>query len=90
MYIEVVSHKLIYHMDSGTFTASGSLADLEGKLKDGGFFRCNNCYLVNANYIASVASHTVTLLDGTKLQISHPRKKQFMIALGSWLGEGNI
>lgn len=89
VYVEISNHKLMYHTDTGIFTAYGSLSDVEQELKDYGFFRCNSCYLVNARYIASVSGLSVILHDGTQLQISHPRKKQFLIDLGTWLGDGN-
>lgn len=89
MYIEVINHKLIYHTDTGVHTTYGSLSDVEKELQNRGFFRCNSCYLVNARYIASVSGLSIILHDGTQLQISHPRKKQFLIDLGSWLGDGN-
>lgn len=89
VYVEISNHKLMYHTDTGIFTAYGSLSGVEQELKDYGFFRCNSCYLVNAKYIASVSGLSVILHDGTQLQISHPRKKQFLIDLGTWLGDGN-
>lgn len=90
LYVEISNHKLMYHTAAETVATYGSLADAEAALKGRGFFRCNSCYLVNARHIASVAGHFVMLSDGTQLQISHPRKKQFMTELGAWLGEGNL
>lgn len=90
MYVEIIGHKLLYHTDADTFTAYGSLTEAEKQLKDAGFFRCHNCYLVNAKYIAAVEGHAINLHDGTQIQISHPRKKQFMIDLMNWLGEGHM
>lgn len=89
IYVEITNHRLIYHTDAGAYTAYGSLSDVEKTLRPSGFFRCNSCYLVNARYIQSVVGLSLTLRNGTQLQISHPRKKQFMIDFGSWLGEGN-
>lgn len=89
MYIEISNHKLMYHTDSAVLTTYGSLSDAEKQLQGRGFFRCNSCYLVNARYIASVSGLSVLLLDGTQLQISHPRKRQFLLDLGAWLGDGN-
>lgn len=89
MYVEVINHKLLYHTDSSVYNTYGSLSEVEKKLQGNGFFRCNSCYLVNARYIESVAGLVITLRNGTQLQISYPRKKQFMIDLGNWLGEGN-
>ncbi len=90
MYVEIISHKLIYHTEDDTYVAYGTLSDVEKKLCEHHFFRCNNCYLVNARYIASISGYVVTLLNGEQLQISHPKKKQFMLDIANWLGEGNI
>ncbi|MHC1721772.1 MAG: LytR/AlgR family response regulator transcription factor [Aminipila sp.] len=89
IYVEIVSHKLSYHTQDTTHITYGSLSSAENELKDHGFVRCNSCYLVNARYIARVSGHSVILTDGTQLQISHPRKKQFMAELTNWLSMGN-
>lgn len=88
-YVEINSHKLIYHTEDNAYIAYGSLSDVEKKLRPHHFFRCNNCYLVNARYIASISGFTITLLNGETLQISHPKKKQFMLDIANWLGDGN-
>lgn len=90
IYVEIISHKLFYHTESETHTAYGSLTSVEKKLRPHHFFRCNNCYLVNARFIASISGLDITLLNGKQLRISHPRKKQFMLDMTNWLGEGNI
>ncbi len=89
MYIEIISHKLIYHTMDGNHTAYGTLSKLEDELRPHHFFRCNSCYLVNARYIASISGHTITLQNSETLQISHPKKKQFMTDITNWLGGGN-
>ncbi len=89
-YIEVQGHKLLYHTVDGDEGGYGSLSDLSEKLKRYNFLRCNNCYLVNPKYIASVQGFTVLMKNGDALQISHPRKKAFMTELADWLGQGNF
>lgn len=89
MYVEVANHKLLYHMVTETLPSYGSLTEVEAELGDKGFFRCNNCYLVNARYIAAVEGLLITLANGEQLNISHPRKKAFTLALASWLGKGH-
>lgn len=90
LYVEVLGHKLIYHTQAENFSGYGSLSELEEKLKDYRFMRCNNCYLVNPKYIMSVQGFTVSMRNGDRLQISHPRKKEFMAGLADWLGQGNF
>jgi len=87
-YIEVVNHTLHFHRKNDTFTKSGSLKELERQLSIFGCFaKCNSCYLVNLNYVTAVEGFSVTV-GGEKLQISHPRKKEFMLALADFLGSG--
>lgn len=54
-----------------------------------GFLRCNNCYLVNVRQIESVQGYVITMYGGEEVQISRPRKKNFMTELADWLGKGN-
>lgn len=87
-YIEVVNHTLHFHRKSETFTRSGSLKELERQLSAFSCFaKCNSCYLVNLNYVTAVEGFFVTV-GGEKLQISHPRKREFMLALADFLGSG--
>ncbi len=77
-YIETQGHHLIYHMDGDkTHTQYATLASAEGKLEEHHFARCNNCYLVNLKFVQRVKGYTV-LVDGVELQISQPRKKEFL------------
>lgn len=87
-YVEVTGHTLRYHTGGGVVTVSGSISDAEEKLKDNDFVRCNNSYLVNLRAIKTVLGFDIRLMNGETVQISHPRKKEFMSRLNEWLGEG--
>lgn len=77
-YIETQGHHLIYHMDGEkTHTQYATLASVEKKLEEYHFAKCNNCYLINLKYVQRVKGYTV-LVDGMELQISQPRKKEFL------------
>ncbi len=87
-YIEVMNHTLHFHRKNEIFSRSGSLKELERQLSAFGCFaKCNSCYLVNLNYVTAVEGFFVTV-GGKKLQISHPRKREFMLALADFLGSG--
>lgn len=88
-YVEITGHKLFYHTATAIYKTSGSLSVVEKTLEGQGFFRCNSCYLVNAKHIAFISGYDVLLFGGETLRISHPRKKQFMLELARWLGDGN-
>ena len=86
-YIEISGHRMVYHTTDGELYAYGNLKEVEATLGGGMFARCNNCYLVNLNYVRAVQGHTVTV--GTdELQISRPRRKAFIQALNDYLGGG--
>lgn len=81
VYVEISRHTMTYHTHEGTITGTGTLSALEEKLQGKRFARCNSCYLVNLQYVASVKGYQLFLKDGTELQISQPKKKSFMQAL---------
>ena len=88
-YVEVLNHKLHYHTKDGVYLTYGTLSDAEETLRPFHFFRCNSGYLVNAAFIRQVKGFTVVLKTGEELQISHPKKKQFMLDMADYLGGGN-
>lgn len=83
VYVEIVRHRLYYHMVDGVIERTGVLSQVEEELKQFGFLRCNQCYLVNPRFIVSVKGSAVQL--GTEsLAVSRPRKKAFMTELANW------
>lgn len=87
-YIEVRGHKLSYHTDMGVLTENGSLTKLEETLRANSFMRCNACYLVNPRHIASIKKYTVFMDNGDELNISQPKRKNFIDELTNWMGQG--
>ena len=76
-YVEVRGHYCTYHTDEGEYKQYQTIKSVCEKLELQGFARCNNCYLVNLGHVSAVDGFTVTV-NGDVLQISHPRKKEFM------------
>ncbi|MDD4184128.1 MAG: LytTR family DNA-binding domain-containing protein [Candidatus Izemoplasmatales bacterium] len=87
-YVETMKHYLIVHEKNGDHTIKLPLKKIEEELKQGSFFRCNNCFLVNLDEVKSVKDDYVVVSD-TELKISRPRKKDFLEALAKHFG-GNI
>lgn len=85
-YIEVVGHRVIYHLSDGVIEGWGSLSDLEQKLGPSGFARCNNAYLVNMKHVTAVESNEICVL-GNRLAVSRTKKKEFLRRLNEYLGE---
>lgn len=86
-YVEVFSHRLIYHTLGGDFDVRGTLAEAEEKLGNNGFYRCNNCFLVNLKFVDKVDG-TTAIVCGEKLAVSRRKKKEFMEAITHFYGEG--
>ena len=86
-YVEISGHDMVIHTTKEDISAYGNLKRLEAKLNPKRFVRCNSCYLVNLSFVRSVQGQSVLIGDAS-LQISLPRRKQFIQALNSYLGEG--
>lgn len=87
-YIEVADHLLTYHTTTGDYRVFGVLKNLEEQLGDS-FVRCNQCYLVNLNYVEGMADDVVKV-HGASLKISRSRKKEFMQRLSKFYQSGGL
>lgn len=83
MYVEIVRHRLYYHMVDAVIEMTGVLSKVEEELKKFGFLRCNQCYLVNPRFIVSIKGSSI-ILGTESLSISRPRRKTFMTELANW------
>lgn len=88
-YIESLNHNIIIHTKNENFTNIDTLKNMENRLADEPFYRCNNCYLVNLSHVKGVRDNLV-LVGDYSLQISRPRKKHFMRALTDYFGSSML
>ncbi len=89
-YIEVKNHNLLYHTERGILTGTGTLQDVEDKLRDRGFLRCNKAFVVNGRHVVAVKGNELTLSGGENVTIGRAYKKTFMEALAASMGDGNV
>ena len=90
MYVEIINHRLHYHLIDDVIEMTGVLSAVERELGSFGFLRCNTCYLVNPKFVVRVKGSTVQVGDRT-LQISRPRRAEFMEGLTNWYaGTGGV
>ena len=85
LYVEVRSHCLHYCTAQGEYTATGSLKEVEQQLDSQDFVRCNSCYLVNLRHVTGIRDGAVAVGD-VELQISRPKKKEFLRRLTDYVG----
>ena len=88
LYIEVIKHYTYIHARDGVYKQQIPLKELEEQLSEAGIFtRCNNCYLVNLSCVSRLEKNEVWIEDDC-LQISKPRRKEFINALTNYLNGG--
>lgn len=85
LYVEVANHVLSVVTTQGVISLRGTISGVENLLADYGFFRCNNCYVVNLAHV-SRAEQGVAVVGGHELAVSRPRQKKFMEALTRYIG----
>ena len=78
IYVEIIHHDIVIHTDSNDYKFRGSLKNIEENLDMQLFSRCNNCYLVNLNYVESIDKNIVILTNNKELLISRNRRKPFL------------
>lgn len=92
-YVEVQKHNLAYYTVNGKFEKRGTLKKEESLFIENGFARCNNYCLVNLKYVLGITGYSLHVSCGMGsvnydvLTISHPRKKDFVRTLNSYLEE---
>ena len=92
LYVEVQDHTLCYHTSQLLLHTTGtqSLARLAEELKDSGFARCHQAYLVNLRHVTRYDRSTV-FLGEEKLPMSRTYYKDFVQSLLYYCaGEGNL
>ena len=84
-YVETEAHFLIIKTDQGEYRMRDTMKNMEAALEKYGFFRCNNCYLVNLKHVERVDG-SILFINGEELAISRPRYKAFMETLTKYWG----
>lgn len=79
------NHVLIHTLDADLATV-GTLKALEAEVEGAGFVRCNSGYLVNLRHVTGIDGATCRIRGGARLQISRPRKAEFLDALAGYIG----
>ena len=86
VYVESIRHRIVVHGVDRTYNLTGTLKAFESQLADKGFFRSNNCYLVNLRHVTGVNATSCVMLGGAELQVSRPRRRAFLQALTDHVG----
>lgn len=87
MYVEIMRHNLVFHTTEGDVFGTGTLKSVTEVFEGLPFALCNQCYYVNLSYVTEVRGLYV-YVGSDKIQISLPKKKEFMRALNDYLATG--
>ncbi len=87
-YIDIYNRIINVHLRDNTELVSyGDLASLEAELNKMGFVRTNRSYLVNMQYIDSLAYNFVILDDKTRIPLSRGRKDKVTESLHRYVSD---
>ena len=79
-----INYTTIYLTDKHKLVVAKTLKEFEEMLSDHSFFRVHNSHLINLAYIKSYnkgKGGSVTLNDGTEIEVSYRRKEDFLKSL---------
>lgn len=57
LYVEVIGHSIKCHLINEVVEGKGTLKEIEKKIDNKSFSRCNYCYLVNLRYVEGVEKY---------------------------------
>lgn len=86
-YIEVINHKLIYHLDKEDVISWQSLSSIKDIFLNKGFALASASLLINLRYVCSLSQGLVILNDEkkTQLYLSRRQKKEFALAFSEYI-----
>ena len=86
VYIETDRPNILIYTNDNKYTTKMSISKIDKILREHGFFRCHNRYIVNLKLVESMNSNTLKI--GEKyIPISKYRVKELKLALTNILGD---
>ncbi len=84
LYVEVSSHKVVYHTMAGNFDVRSSMKQTMERLDSRRFVLCNSGTLVNLSHVEFIDKEGV-VIKGEKLLFSRAKKKGFVEKMNVFL-----
>lgn len=84
-YLESQKHQMLIHTKSGVIQIRETMKNMEEKLAEYYFERCNVSYLVNLSHVNGIVGDCVDV-EGEQLPISRQKRKGFIVALSNYVG----
>ncbi len=86
VYIDVIKHKVSFHLDSETIETRSSLAQIEEELSGAPLLRISKNCMVNMNKIVQIRANDFYMTSGESLKISRTLKRQIVDTVTDYLG----
>ena len=83
MYVEILSHIVIYHLVNGTIQKTGTISKAEKELASYGFLRCHNAYLINPAFVRGIKENNV-IVGSETIPLSRSKKQAFLSDLSAY------
>jgi len=87
IYIETARHKNIFFTKKQKYTVYKKLDEIEAILKDMGFVRVHQSFLVNMRYVEKISSYILKLINGKEISVPKSRyqdvKRQYALFKGA-------
>ena len=90
LYVDIFNHVLTFHTQSETISTRGTMKDVMESLNGGTFAMCNKSCVVNLFHVQMIDGDEVVLMNGERLSIGRPRKKEFMQQIADYYGNKKI
>ncbi len=84
IYVEVMSHKILYHTVEKVIESRESLVSVEKRLSESKFLRTGKSFIVNPKHIVLVEGLKIGLTGGEEIYLSHGRRREFLKELATW------
>ena len=79
LYFEMKNHNVNIHLlNMNVLVYRETIKELELKLKNSSFYRCNSGIIVNLKYVQTIKDDVCIMNDGTTLQVSRSRRNDFL------------
>ena len=90
LYVDIYNHMLSFHTTEGVVSTRGTIKDVMETLNYSCFTLCNKSCVVNLRFVQMIDGDEVLLSNGERLQISRPRKTEFMQQIADYYGNKKI
>lgn len=87
LYVESARNKAVIHTVISRYELYISMKEVEARLDPECFFRCHTGYIVNLTDVVRVDGSTAMMIDGSVVDVSRYRKKEFLDRLTHLAGE---